>query len=837
VIKQIQIALLVFLSCNLAAQQPFDCLGQVWMLDEEVDRIVSMEINPSNNAVIIQPFIADIGFTLDGLAFRSADNFLYAISSATKDLYRIDAAGDLVVIASLNLPLDEIHDAFGMTADGNRIVLLGNKNNRMENIYIFNFGNWDNPTVIPGTATLDITDLTINPSDGLFYGINQNDGRVVSFDPNSLRFTGLGIPNLGDRFSLTYSDAFGGVFAFGSAQFEVASGLFEINTLDLSNRILTNGPESNMKDIAACPFNVGLQCLVDPQFSFPCNEITYSYRIANATGRPINNCDLKSDLPFGFEFEELMSNNIDGNVTFNEDQFDIRDLNLPVGKTDLNFTVELSETLGPGNYFSSFRIDGLPTTIGSSATSDNPRTVTQNDETRLEVRVLDSDMEEREFFFCTHVPAYLDGTPFGTNYKWSTGEESDTIEVFDSGLYSLEAQTGCQVVTVMFDVTIASCPFTIDMDHLIVPDSIFPCNEVLYKFAVNNDSGESQEGIEFVDTLATGITYVSLLNNPYGGEDKSEGNILSLTGMNVPLGIDSIVFLVEVGIVSPGEYPNGAIIKNFPEKLGSFRLSDNPSTLEFDNTILTVLGTDVDSLFVPETLCDGETLILDGSIYGTEYEWFNGSTESEVEIDDVGVYELKIFTGCQVSFVFFEVVEGEPIEIEIESLVNEIALGDSLLLNPRIITAADSVSFAWRDPLENSLSCIECLNTYAGPYWDTEYIFFATNEVCRDSIVVRLDVDNTRRLYIPNIISLSAQGNDQSFFIQSPDFGIIEEISVYDRYGSVVYRSSDPDFETNRWNGRKGSKRIVTGVYVWHARITFLDQLTESFSGTLTIIE
>ena len=836
-IKQIHIALIMILSYSLAAQVPFDCLSQVWMLDEEVDRIVTMEINPSNNAIIIQPFVADIGFTLDGLAFRSADNFLYAISSATKELYRIDANGDMQVIAILNLPMDEDHDAFGMTADGNRVVLLGNKNSRMENIYLFNFGNWDNPTIIPGTASLDITDLTINPVDGLFYGVNQNDGRVVSFDPNSLRFTGLGIPNPGDRFSLTYSDAFGGVFAFGSAQFDVASGLFEINTSELSNRILTNGPESNMKDIAACPFNVGLQCIVDPQFSFPCNDITYTYRIANATGRSLNNCDLLSDLPVGFKFDELMTNNIDGNVTFDDDQFDVREFSLPVGITDLSFTVELSETLGPGNYFSSFKVDGLPATIGNSAISDNPRTVRQNDETRLEIRVLDSDMEERDFFFCTHVPAFLDGTPFGTSYEWSTGEETDTIEVFESGLYSLVAQTGCQLVTVMFDVTVASCPFTIDMDHIIEPDSIFPCNEVMYKFAVNNDSGETQVGIDFVDTLGAGITYVSLLNNPFGGEDESQGNILSLTGMEIPLGIDSIIFLVEVGNVSAGEYPNGAIIKNFPEKLGTFRESDNPKTLEFDSTTLVVLGTDVDSLFVPEVLCNGESLILDGSIYGTEFEWFNGSTESQVEINDIGIYELRIFTGCQVSFVFFEVVEGEPIDIEIESLENQIALGDSLFLEPRIITASDSVSFAWRDPHENSLSCPDCLSTYASPYWDTEYIFTASNEICSDSITISIEVDNTRRLYTPNILSLSEVGDNQFFFIQSPDFGVIEQLYIYDRYGSVVYSSNDPSFETNRWGGRNGSDKLVSGVYVWQAQITFLDELTESFSGTVTIIE
>ena len=829
------IGFILFLSYKLVAQQPFDCLSQVWMLDDQTDRIVTMEINPSNNAITILPFIADIGFTLDGLAFRSRDNFLYAISSSDKTLYRIDAAGTIEAMATLDLPSSELHDAFGFTADGNRFVILGKRGTNLENIYIFNFGLWDTPTVIPGASGLNISDLAINPRDGLFYGVNLTDGRVISFNPNNFRFTGLGVPFPDDVFSLTYSDAFGGVFAFGSAQFGVASGLFEINTSDLSNRELTTGPESNMKDIAACPFNVGLHCVVDPQFSFPCNDVTFSYSIANSTGQAITNCDLESILPSGFIFDDLLTSDIEGNVSFNDDQFNIADFDLPVGITELSFTVELSETLAPDNYLSSFQIDGLPANIGRTVSSDNPRTIRQNDETRLEIRVLDTDMVEREFFFCTNVRALLDGAAFGTSYEWSTGEDTETIEVFESGMYTLLAESGCQQVTVMFDVTIASCPFTIAMDHTVEPDSIFPCSEVMYKFIINNDSGDDHSGIDLIDTLSAGFTYLSVLQNPYGGEDMSEGNILNLTNLDVPLGIDSIVFLVEVGSIDPGEYPNAAIIKNFPEKLGAIRESDNPNTMDFDSTILTILGTNVDSLFVPEIICNGESLILDGSIYGTEFEWFNGSSESEVEITEVGTYELQIFTGCQVSFVFFEVEEGEPIDIEIESLVNEIVLGDSIILEPSIITAADSVSFAWRDPNETSLSCPTCLSTYARPFWDTDYIFTASNAVCSDSIEIRVNVDNTRRLYVPNIFSLTTTGDDRFFYIQSPDFGVIEELVVYDRYGSPVYRNTDPNFETNRWNGRVDSRILNSGVYVWHARITFLDGLTEDFAGTILL--
>lgn len=836
-IRSIQISIVfLLLGLEILAQAPFDCLSQVWMLDGQSDRIVTMEINPSNNAIIIQPFIQDIGFQLDGLAFRSSDNFLYALRSEDKTLFRIDAGGTMQELATLNLPMDEDHDAFGITREGDRFVILGKRGNNLEGIYVFNFGNWDNPTVVPGTSGVEITDLSVNPTDGLFYGVNLRDGRIISFNPNTFQITGFSPPFPGDTFSLAYADAFGTVFAFGSSQFGVASSLFEIDLNDLDSRELTTGPESNMKEIAGCPFNVGLHCIVDPQFSFPCNEVTFSYSIANATGQVITDCTLESLFPTGFRFDELNANNIEGDIDFNDNEFSISDFEIPNGTIDLSFTVELSQFLDAGNTFSSFQISGLPDEIGNFAISDNPRTVRQSDETRLEIRVLDSDQIDKSFFFCTDVDAILDGSGYGTEYLWSTGSEAESIQVFESGIYSLVAETGCQVINVEFDVTLASCPFTIDLDHTIEPDSIFPCSELMYKFVVNNDSGTQQVGIDFKDTLDVDFNYVSLIRNPYGGENNSAGNILDLSDLTIPLGVDSIIFTIEIGSIDPGEYPNAARIENFPMTLGSFRLSDNPHTMEFDSTILRVLGTNTDTLFVPVTLCEDESVILDGTIYGTEFEWFNGSRGPEVEIDEVGMYELKVFAGCQESFVFFDVVEGEDIDVEIDAFAATIFLGDSILLEPQIFTESDTIDFFWRDN-DFPVPCPECLSNYAMPLVPSSYTLVATNFVCSDSITVNVDVDNTRRLHVPNIFSTSALNfENQYFFIQSPDFGEIQELSIFDRYGSQVYSNNDPNFGTNRWDGRFGSSLAQSGVYVWSARIRFLDGLTETFTGSILLI-
>ncbi len=831
--------LLMLQSMTLSSQVPFDCMGQVWMLDASDDRIVYLEINEANNAVQITPFIDNLPVNIDAIAYRTYDRLLYGINSQTKEIYSIDAAGNFNLVVKLDLSPDLDHYAMGFDRGGNQLVFIGSKNDKSEQIEIVEFYPPAYRVTRKSTPSgMNISDLEINPLDGLFYGVNQTDTRIVSFNHSTYAFRGLGVPYSGDLFQAVYCNAFGEVFAFGSTAFGVASGLFRIDPTSLENFRLSTGPESYIKDIAACPFNVGIYNEVNPKFSFPCNTVEHTYRIANATGRTLDDLRLESVLPTGFSYEDIIVNPLHGDTEFRDEQFIVKNLSLSPGIKTVKVTATLDNLAG-GNYFHQLEIKDLPGHLGNAVVSDNPVTIIRNDATRLEVKELNSDSVFQEYFFCITAPAILDGSPFGSEFEWFDGTEEPQVQVFETGLYEVEALSGCQSVVVVFDVTLASCPYTIDLDLAVVPDSVYPCSIVEYDYIVNNDTGTLHEGIALRDTLPQGLELLGLSINPYNGKEvKGLGErIFHLEDMTIPVGIDTIRYLVRVGEVAPGFYTGQARIENFPVNMGSFRLSDDPSTLDFDSTTLVVLGTDIDSLYVPVVLCSDETLILDGTPYGFEYEWFTGSTESQIQIDRVGTYELKIFTGCEVSFVFFEVEAGEEIAIEIADLFPVLPLGDSILLEPEIVNEGDSLAFYWTDPRDTTLSCLTCLTTYAHPYWDTEYLFYATNFVCSDSVLVNLTVDNTRHLYLPNILSKSALGDDSYYFIQSPEFGVINELSIYDRYGSKIYYSTESDFEKNRWDGRFDYKTLEAGVYIWHANITFLDGLSEDFTGTISLID
>jgi len=806
------------------------------MLTADGDEIVTVKINPSNNAIQIDPFL-NLPEKLDAIAYRFSDQLLYGLNSESKNLYQITSDKQVTLFATLGLDTSLDHYSFGFSSEGSKMVFIGSANERGESLEIVEFDT-NNFSIfsLALPSGLDITDLSANPQDGLLYGVNRLDKRIISFNVFSYDFVGYGIPNTEDEFHLAYCNAFGEVLVFGSTAFGVASALFKIDNRTFENVRITTGPESDFIDLAACPFNIGAYNEVTPLFTFPCNTVEYVYTIANATGKSQGNLMLESKLPSGFKFDDLISNPLGGNTIFTDDEFTIKDLTLASGVKTIRFTVEL-ENIPADDYTHQFSISNIPNSLGGGqVVSDNPITAKQNDATRLEVKVVDRDSVFQDYFFCITDDAILDGAQYGSEFNWYDGSDTPSVQVYESGIYELQATSGCNTANIYFDVTIASCPFTISLDHVIEPDSVFPCSEVYYYYILNNDTGLDHYDINFSVSLDQGLSVLELVKNPFDGNDKSKENQLLIENMDVPLGIDTIIFLVEVGNISPALYPDQATVSNFPPNLGSFRLSDDPKTLFEDSTTLTVLGLDSDSLFVPLTLCADEEVTLDGSLYGYDFLWYDGSSESSNEVDLPGVYELKLFSGCDVSYVFFQVEAGPDISISFESQTEEIRLGDSILLVPQIISEGDSLSYFWEDARDTSLSCISCLETYANPYRDTDYWFYASNEICSDSFNLTLVVDNTRRLYVPNIISKSASGVNDKFFIQSSDFNILEQLVIYDRYGNEVFQSKNVDLESNIWR-TKELAHYSTGVYVWQAEITFLDQLTEHFTGTILIID
>ncbi len=831
-----------FLLPSLQSQNAFACSGQAYLISESSNELIELTINPSNNALNFNSLSSDLGIDLDALSYRKTDNLLYAIDPINHHLFQIDAAINVVDLGDIDLENNLEYRAGEITPDGQYLVTIGSQNNvdQMLSKIDLSSGNFEVENIGLGNPT-QILDITFDPYDGRLYGYDALNKTVLSMDLATASV--LIYPPVADENELEglFFDAFGNLFGYGTSVFGVTTAIFSIDKNTGLEVRKSTGPVLYSVDLTACPYGVEMTSLPDPIVSFPCNEITYNFTVANASGQTLSDVVFEQNLPFGFDFVDLLQNPFGGSIDQGSPNsiFRLENLIIPSGIDSFKVIVEIGNVPG-GEHFSQGVLKNLPPNLGNKSLSDFLLTTKPDDSSPVSVNIIEEDSIFFSQLLCAGESTVLDGGQYGNNLQWNVGSSVPQLEVTEPGLYVLNATSGCQTTVVSFDITVASCPFTIELGHLVIPEETLPCSEVTYRYIIENDSGEKRESVGFLDTLPPGFTFLDILENPFGGNLNQNvlPNIIDFKEMTLDLGIDTLDILVEVGNIAPGLYHNLAIIYNFPTELGPFRISDYPNTVQVDTTPIRVLGVDTDSLFLEPIICRGTELILDASDYGVNFLWNDGSIDSTLVVSKPGNYSVVLFDGCEPTYIYYDVREGTFIDLDIDPIA-EIHLGDSLLLEPIITNHSDSLFIEWYDPLGTTLSCLNCKNPMAKPLRDTKYQLTISNEECADSALIMFLVDNTRRIYAPNVFSPNFDGINDYFYLQSPDFGRINSFKVFDRWGSLVFHSSNSELNnpTSGWDGSVGKERIKAGVFLWEAEIVFLDGLTEILYGDISIIK
>ena len=176
----------------------------------------------------------------------------------------------------------------------------------------------------------------------------------------------------------------------------------------------------------------------------------------------------------------------------------------------------------------------------------------------------------------------------------------------------------------------------------------------------------------------------------------------------------------------------------------------------------------------------------------------------------------------------------------------EIELGDSVRLRPSLIAGGapllfDSLRWTPDSTLrmygENGL-----VNPYAVPLETTAYTLAVGDEDgCSATATVLVRVDRNRNVFIPTAFSPNNDAvNDQLQIFTGPGVAAIESMSIYDRWGELVYEEFDlptSSFgQTVGWSGDFKGEKVEAGVYVYIAEIRFLDGKEFTYKGSVTVV-
>jgi gliding motility-associated-like protein len=189
-----------------------------------------------------------------------------------------------------------------------------------------------------------------------------------------------------------------------------------------------------------------------------------------------------------------------------------------------------------------------------------------------------------------------------------------------------------------------------------------------------------------------------------------------------------------------------------------------------------------------------------------------------------GEFVLDMPTAVQVEL-------GEDISIDI---------GETIAIQAQLnIPAQDLDSIGWSMNLETD--CDDCLNQILTPTETTTYTIHVIDENgCEQIDEITVFVDTEQDIYIPDVFSPNGDGINDGFTLYSSSrfSPIISELYVYDRWGNQMFERFDfpPNEESLGWNGNYREKSQNPGVFVYYAKVEFIDGSTAFYKGNVTLV-
>jgi len=219
-----------------------------------------------------------------------------------------------------------------------------------------------------------------------------------------------------------------------------------------------------------------------------------------------------------------------------------------------------------------------------------------------------------------------------------------------------------------------------------------------------------------------------------------------------------------------------------------------------------------------------------------------------------GTYAVTVtdIKGCT-DVAELELAELDEISID-AGFDLEVELGFQDTINTTVSPLSTDFTYMWSP--EDGLDCensdlIDCADPIVVSPGTTTYTVTITDEngcTATDQLEVRTNI--TRPFYAPTAITPNTQDIESTFIL---GFGRqasqVEELCIFDRWGNQVYLDRDIELDDNRetvrgWNGRFGAgvgrssgASVNPGVYVWFARVRFIDDVVLSFAGDITVIK
>ncbi|MEZ4985616.1 MAG: gliding motility-associated C-terminal domain-containing protein [Saprospiraceae bacterium] len=401
----------------------------------------------------------------------------------------------------------------------------------------------------------------------------------------------------------------------------------------------------------------------------------------------------------------------------------------------------------------------------------------------------------------------LDASAAGIGFVWDDGSTNPTLVVTDEGVYSVTVTTACGIGADSVSVYVQVQPPVVNLgidEMLCEGDSrlLDADNGIAFYTWQNGSSQPTQMA------TSTGTYAVTVTNGC--GEVTDEVALTFVPDLNLNLASEYVLCAGDT------------LVLDVERPFASYQWSDgNTQPVHFYTTdgsagvVVTTLCETYEAMFETiflvdptldlgrdTTLCPADSLLLSTNLPGASFEWQDGSTNGELIVRTPGIYRVVATTACNVLQDEIQVTYLLPVATN---------LGRDTFLcpdTPFLLDATTDVTadYAWEDGSKEAQRLIFDPGLYT-------VVVTSPCEVFIDTLLIApCEVCD---VYMPNIFSPNADGINDRFFPQSDCQIAAFEMSVFSRWGELLFVTNDPN---SGWDGKKANEYLPAGTYVWSIR-------------------
>ncbi len=431
---------------------------------------------------------------------------------------------------------------------------------------------------------------------------------------------------------------------------------------------------------------------------------------------------------------------------------------------------------------------------------------------------------------CNEVVLEVDAANPGNTYLWSTGA-TDPLTIIPpvSGNYSVTITTppGCTLVESFNAIFIPSVSVDLGPDQLhcdgtqtILDAGVLPNLSYLWS------TGETYQTITVTQTG----TFDVQISNGYCSSSDQIGIVFSTLPV---LDLQDTIMCVEQQLLMDAGNPGCTYAWSTGETTQQITVANVSGvySVEVTNPDGCITIDDADVLFMPSivldlgldsVLCEGDVILLDATNPGATYQWNTGSTDSTLIVlvtNDIRVWVTNgyCYGEDSASFEFLPYpLYALPALIDtcFENQANSVTLEAGEI----------GVWYEWNTGDTTRSITVREYGTYTLSSTSPPRCTITESVLIREYCPPRVFVPNS---FTPDGDLVNDQFLPVGYNIKA------EEFLVFDRWGSVVYRS---DGNAPGWDGTMSGQMLPIGVYAWRFTFRHLEDADGGLGYPETII-